>query len=151
MFGFNTPFVRVLPGVRTVLNAQDFSLIEIPLPVEPPMLNRLGILWDVDHDERVLDVVAALYYRDVRTRAGILALAESKGVLRVFVGGAEDLGKLQSTLDATVDIAVRHDDRWTVRLETVPVQNGKLDYTRLPAGHALHILPRRLPCGLVHQ
>jgi hypothetical protein len=144
------PVYRALPGAHTVLAARDFAILEWQLPTDQPLAHRIGVIYDLDRDERPIDAVVALGYRDPKARMSIVALSESKGVLTAYVGGAQDLDRLHASIASAADVALLP-DRWTVApLQIVPVRNGVLDHARLPIGHPLLVLPKRYALGLVN-
>jgi hypothetical protein len=135
-------------NTHIIASTRDRVIFDLPLPTEPPQANRIAVLWDGDRDERILDVMTALHFRDLRVRAHVIALAERGGVVTVWVGSAHDVEKMRAIIQAAADAALRPRDRWTVApLVVVETRNGVLDKKSLLLDERLASIPYNL--GLV--
>lgn len=52
-------------------------------PLHVPCIQRFAVLWDEDHDERIIDVVERAYMSGIF--APVLCVGERKGTLRILV------------------------------------------------------------------
>lgn len=148
---------RPLPaGSRVIESVKDFLILSLPLPAAR---QHLGIIWDPQRTEQVLDCVTSLSYRDPQVRSNIIALAMQKGVLTVwYVNTAtkhleSDRSAIQIACDAAL-IPCRQ--RWTVApLVSVSINIERdrriLDRGNLVEDHALQAFPQRYQLGVIQQ
>lgn len=90
-------------------------------PLEKPQVHDFAVIWDEDHDERVLDAIEAIYM------AGLLSpiqfIGERKGTLTVivaakfyFTGSDQDIDAYRQKLQSVVTASLKRDDYWGVEL-----------------------------------
>lgn len=159
---FHEDVVGRLPAnIARVSNSfRDFSLIDLTLP-KVPLTQRIAIVYDFDRDLRVLWVLSAFIHANRKLCAGLIGLAEAKGVLQSFwtpqptsflttgyspsfVTGYSPV-KYTELLQAAADVALEGEDHWTVApAKLLPVDhNGRLDASALSADHPLRLVPPR--------
>jgi hypothetical protein len=107
---------RLPPGVRIILSARDFQIIEIQLSSTPAMVQRVCVLFDTDRDLRVLWVLGALAMFDRGACSMLVALAESKGKLRSWWTKHTPMLAAVGVrpLKHAANVALAPDDRWEV-------------------------------------
>lgn len=144
---------RPLPaGSRVIESQKDFLIVSLPLPAAR---QNLGIIWDSTRDERVLDCVAALTYRDPAVRSRVVALGMSKGTLTVWAAPSKTPDQDRNAIQAACDAALTPSgQQWTVApLVTVSINLERdrriLDRGNLVEGHPLQIFPKRYQLGVV--
>jgi hypothetical protein len=132
---------------RAVEDARDFFLVDLPVPVENHA-NRVAILWDFDRDTRPIDVLIALWYRDLKTAVQVLALHEYRGDLTIVIG-VPVTDQIKQTIQSAADAALRPNDHWTVRVRCVATRDGTMMRSALAPNDPLQILPETARLGLV--
>jgi hypothetical protein len=144
---------RPLPaGTRIIESQRDFLIISLPLPAAR---QHLGVIWDSQRDEHVLDCVTALSYRDQTVRANVIALAMTKGALTVWYSSTKNLEQDRTTIQAACDAALLSSgQRWTVApLVPVSINSERdrriLDRGNLIESHPLHTFPTRYQLGVI--
>ena len=137
---------------KIVESVRDVQVFDLALPTDPPCANRIAVLWDSDRDERPLDVLAALHYRDLRVRPGVVALAESRGVISCWFDSPQFVAKARTANQVAGDAALRPHDHWAdAPLIIVPIRDGVLDRDALLPNCRLLVVPNRYNLGLVQS
>ena len=144
----------LLPIFRTVANARNYCVIDIPT-MNPPLVARTAILWDFDRDERLLYALAALHYRAPRICASLRAATETKGrVTAWFDADTPESPELlqQSLFAAAAMVLLPHKDQWTIEAPRLVVcRYGTVDREQLASDDPLLVVPARYQLGLVRQ
>lgn len=112
-----------------------YSVLRVPIwqdewlnPLRHGVLLDFAVLWDEDHDERVIEVVESLYF------GGLLApvrfIGERKGSLSVLIDAktaeAWDEVTLRNYGDAVSDIAQGLEDPWPATVDQVAGRNHSI-------------------------
>lgn len=97
-----------------------YSILSLPLiskPDSPVELQRLAVIWDQDHDERIITLLEAAYFKGLLA-PGILYLAEHKGHVTVITNRDFDKAerKRQSRFWQRVSDEVITGDQFKVEL-----------------------------------
>ncbi len=105
-----------------------YSVLRVPIwqdewlnPLPRGSLLDFAVIWDEDHDERVIEVITDLYF------AGLLApirfICERKGSLSILIDEktveAWDHAALKNYRDAVSDVGQRLEDPWPTTVDTV--------------------------------
>lgn len=105
-----------------------YSVLRVPIwqdewlnPLRQGALLDFAVIWDEDHDERVIEVIADLYF------AGLLApirfIGERKGSLSVLIDEktveAWDHAALKNYRDAVSDVGQSLEDPWPTTVDAV--------------------------------
>jgi hypothetical protein len=119
---------------RFVLDARDRSIVEFKLPIDPPGLALIILLWDADRDARLLNALEALRYRSPMMLPAVVAITETRGVIDFWTTSFSDADAIQRALQGAADAALLPLDRWTVNApKIIPVKNGSLAWDALPS------------------
>lgn len=140
--------MNIPQSARIVSDARDYLILEFDLPLKTRLASRVGVLWDIDRDRRVLDVLAAIRFRDLRTASHVLAIHEFGGKLTVWLGGI-DIATAQERLQSAADAALRPHDRWPVTVRPVATCDQLLDRSQLAEDHPLRAIPEKFQLGVV--
>jgi hypothetical protein len=92
-------------------------------PMATPQIQRFALIWDEDHDTRVIPVLEAAYMNNLL--APVLFIGERKASLTVIIDDAFPMAGMPSYEEAwstTMDKALLHDS-WGLEI----VRNGDLD------------------------
>lgn len=89
-------------------------------PLAKPQIHDFAVIWDEDHDQRVIDVVEKIYM------AGLLSpvqfIGERKGMLKVVVAARYGVGHIGPEIDAYVRelerLSEAQGDTWPVEIGT---------------------------------
>jgi hypothetical protein len=89
-------------------------------PLAQPQIHDFAVIWDEDHDERVIDVVEKIYM------AGLLSpiqfIGERKGMLSVVLAAKFGCGHIGPEVDAYTrelqGLSEAHGDEWPVEIGT---------------------------------
>lgn len=88
------------------------------LPLKEPKIHDLAIIWDKDHDKRIIDVVEHLYMKNLLVP--VLFVGESNGCLSVIVSPqfkeASDEQAFQTFVSSVVKLAKNHYEPWTAEV-----------------------------------
>lgn len=118
--------------------------------------HQFGIIWDPSRDESVLSIVTALSFRDLNIRDRVLALSMLRGKLTAYISGSEHLSFARQQIQEAADVVLEPIGQpWEV-LAPIPlpmtasaIGTQILDWSRIPAGHALRIIPEKYQLGRV--
>ena len=105
-----------------------YSVLRVPIwqdewlnPLGQASLLDFAVIWDEDHDERVIDVVEALYFRGLL--APVRFIGERKGSLSVLVEAktvdAWDRAALKAYREAVSDVGQSQEDPWPATVGAV--------------------------------
>lgn len=88
---------------------------------EKPLAQDFAVIWDEDHDERVLDVIEAIYLAGLMSP--IRFIGERKGELTVivsakfyFAGSEDETEDYRKKLQSVVTNSLKRGDYWSVTL-----------------------------------
>jgi hypothetical protein len=141
-----------LPEAARLNNAgRDFLVCDWVVPDKPVLTQRMGVVFDHDRDERILDFLTAAHYIAPQIRCNIVAVAESKARVTVWYGCPLTFTNAQRPLSEAAYKAVWPGDRWQVDLLLAPLKNGLLDRDRLSADSPLRAVPQRFQLGLLEK
>ena len=119
-----------------------YSVLRVPIwhdewlnPLHQGVLLDFAVIWDEDHDERVIDVIEGLYF------GGLLApvrfIGERKGSLSVLVEAktveAWDRAALKAYREAVSDVGQSQEDPWPATVDVV--LGSKHSIIHAPAEH----------------
>ena len=89
------------------------------LSLKEPKIHDLAIIWDKDHDERVIDIVEHLYMKNLL--APVLFVGESNGCLSVLVSplfkNASDEQAFQAFVSSIVELAKNQYEPWIAKVD----------------------------------
>jgi len=141
---------RLPAGTRVVFNARDFTIVD--LIITPKLATRCWIGFDTDRDERVLDVISALYLRNRQIAGGCVGFAETRGDLQVwYAETSESLGMAQLAMQGACTAALFPYDQWRalplIRVQTKP--DGTVDRDQLGIRDLLRTAPEKYRLGRV--
>ncbi len=90
-------------------------------PLPRAALLDFAVIWDEDHDERIIDAVLALYFAGLLSP--VLFIGERKGTLSVLLQHDARTGRSKAALatyaKSVEDIAQRLEDPWTLTIDSV--------------------------------
>jgi hypothetical protein len=139
-----------LPAAATLkISLRDYQIIDWRISIDPPLVQRMWLGFDLDRDERVHDVLSAAHYACPKIRANIVGVAETKGRIAVFYGCPLTVTEAQRSLSEAAYRALYPHDKWHVDIVLVPMHDGVLDRTRLDAQSPLQAAPGRFQLGLI--
>jgi hypothetical protein len=134
---------------RELYDARDATVLEFQLPSDLRGSVHLLCIWDEDRDQRLIQLLVALRYRDPRTLAILVGIAEHRGVVDAWVMSPQQAIEAQRALCTAADFAIQPGDRWTVNTpQVVPTHNGVVDRDALPPNHPLLLAPSKFTYGL---
>lgn len=81
-----------------------------------PKRHRFAVIWDEDHDTRVIRVLEGLYLAGLLT--SVVFAGERKGVLTVIVSSVIDPTSKQKLQNAFAHVVSATDDPWPVELHS---------------------------------
>lgn len=82
-------------------------------------LQDIGILWDGDHDTRVMDVLAAAYLR--KLLAPVLFINEHKGHLTILLDSSQKIVDEETYRKSWLDCLAYSNDNWTMAIDLMEV------------------------------
>jgi hypothetical protein len=133
---------------RVLHDARDGTVLEFCLPNEPRGVVHLLVAWEPDRDQRLIQLLVALRYRDPRALAVLTGVAEHRGVVDAWITSAEQAVEVHRALSAAADIAIQPGDRWIVNTpQAVATRNGVVDRDSLPLDHPLLAAPAKFTLG----
>jgi hypothetical protein len=112
-----------------------YSVLRVPIwqdewlnPLRQAALLDFAVIWDEDHDERVIEVIKTLYF------GGLLApvrfIGERKGSLSVLIDAktveAWDRASLKNYREAVSDVSQSQEDPWPATVDTVSGPNRSI-------------------------
>ena len=144
---------RLPPHTRVISSTRDFLIARIAVFSGA---HQFGVLWDPTRDELALSVISALSYRDLNVRDNVLALAMLRGKLTVYYATNENLDWARQQIQDAADAVLQPiEQQWEVLpLISMPMTRSAigtpiLDWSRIPADHALRVIPERYQLGRV--
>ena len=146
----STAILAQLPAEsRLISHARDYIVISMPL-LEGTMRQHVAVIWDRQRDEQILDVLTALTYRDLPTRARLMGLAMERGVLTCWVSSDTDRAAIQGACNA----ALHPPKKWLVAPpQIVPLDRQRdrqiLDRGNLTEDHPLLQIPKQYQLGII--
>lgn len=92
-------------------------------PLKIPVIHDFAVIWDEDHDERIIKVIEAIYMNSAL--APVIFIGERKGSLQVIVDAKlmhsdpnKDIDEYRAKIQRIVDKALGDNDYWSVNIGT---------------------------------
>ncbi len=120
-----SPFIEVIHDEQLPVGflgrGTHYSVFQYPSwvtetgsPLSKPKRHRFAVIWDEDHDIRVIRVLEGLYLAGLLT--SVVFAGERKGMLTAILSPAIDSTRIQGLQDTFASVASSGDDPWTVEL-----------------------------------
>lgn len=108
------------------------------LPLREPKVHDFAIIWDKDHDKRVIDIVEHMYMKNLLAPA--LFVGESNGVLSVLVSPnfkeSSDDNDFQAYVSSVVKLAQNQYAPWTAEVSVLGETQSELQIIASSKEHA---------------
>jgi len=136
---------------RLVVQLRDVWILDILSA--STLYTRTAIIFDPDADTRILDVLFSLHARDRHTRANVIGLAESKGVITFWYGDSTTIDYSRRSLIDAANAVLFPYDKWVVNPPIIApmLRDGTLDRDKLALSDPLRDVPERYKLGLVRS
>lgn len=144
--------VPYLPAsVRIHKDARDYQIIHRLISHKPALVQEVYVRYDEDRDLRTLKVFSAISYAAPRLCAGIVAMSETNGRLKIFYGDPLTVANAVRAFGECAYKALYPADKWAVDVQLVPMRDGQLARDLLPTEppHPLLAAPATYRLGLI--